>query len=115
LKVVTGHWSGTVLDYPVVLDRVVSGLLGALAGYFLAGFLVCAYHTLPWGAANGPDWKIEQSSPGAALRRILPGDRVWLAMMNRASEVSFSRSAEHVFDEDGSFTLRYARYRRRVP
>jgi hypothetical protein len=115
LKVVTGKWSGTVIDYPLVLDRVVSGILGALAGYFLAGFLVCMYHTLPWGAASGPEYRVEPNSAGAALRRILPPDRVWLAMMNRASEVPFLRSSEHTFDEDGSFSLRYARHRRKAP
>lgn len=114
LKALTGPWSGAVIDVPVVADRVASGILGLLAGYFLAGFLVCVFHTLPWGSQHGPDHKHEPGQPGAALRRILPPDRVWLAMMNRASEVSFARSEKHAFDEDGTFSLRYARFRRKV-
>jgi len=116
LKAITGQWSSNVPDYPVIVDRAGSGILGAIAGYLLAGFLVCVFQTLPWGPNfMGYQYAVDPTAPGAAARRFLPPDRVWLAMMNRASEGSFSVGGHAGFDPDGSFSLRYARYRRKAP
>lgn len=114
LKMVTGEWSGTVLDYPLMLDRIASGILGAIAGYLAAGFLVVVLQTLPWSPNFlGFDHRVDPTAPGAALRRILPPDRVWLATMNRLSEVPLAQTGQPAFDEDGSFSLRYHRHRRK--
>src|SRR5262245_20252220 len=68
------------------------------------------------------------SAPAAALRKVLPPDRVWLAMMQRAGAYPFANNEEKpggvlsgdgapvdryvTFDKQGSFSLRYARLRR---
>lgn len=118
LKIVTGQWSGTVPDYPLVVDRAGSGLLGAITGYLVAGFLFCVFQTLPWSPTFlGFEYKVEPGAPGAGMRRYLPPDRVWLAMMQRAGDPRygpFSQAGQPGFDEDGSFAVRYARYRRKA-
>ena len=57
------------------------------------------------------------------MRRLLPPDRVWLALMHYAGANGFARSADNeaadspfdrypTFDRSGTFELRYWRYRR---
>ncbi|MFL5241115.1 MAG: CvpA family protein [Gemmataceae bacterium] len=85
---------------------------GLAMGYLLSGFLVCMLQTLPWHQEfMGFNAEYSPSQTGAALRRVLPPDRVWLGLMNRASLVIFSTAGKG-FDNHGSFELRYSRYRR---
>jgi hypothetical protein len=99
-------------EYFVGLQEGGGVVFGMAAGYLLAGFLVCALQTLPWHQefmGFGADYDPAQT--GAALRRILPPDRVWLGLMNKASTVAFSTGGKG-FDNYGSYEMRYARYRR---
>jgi hypothetical protein len=82
------------------------------------GFLLCVLQTLPWHQNfMNFDYEVEVAKP---FRRVMPPDRVWLAIVNRASAVSFARGRpleenyEHAyeFDSTGSFEIRYARFRR---
>jgi uncharacterized membrane protein required for colicin V production len=87
-------------------------LFGLAIGYLVSGFLVCVLQTLPWHQEfMGFNSEYDPSQTGAALRRVLPPDRVWLGLMNRASKVTFSTGGKG-FDNHGSFELRYARFRR---
>jgi len=43
---------------------------------------------------------------------VLPPDRVWLALMRRASTGPFRQGEDPGFDPGGSFEQRYARLRR---
>jgi hypothetical protein len=118
LRWATNNLACTDLDYPPVLQQGASALFGLVTGYLTAGFLVCVLQTLPWHENfMGFQAKVEPGAAGEKLRRVLPPDRVWLALMQRASQVALSRSAEPPapppsFDRDGSFELRYQRHRR---
>jgi hypothetical protein len=96
------------IDYHPILQQVGAALLGLLAGYLVAGFLVCVAQTLP---ANehflGFEARVDTAPSGKVrLRRFLPSDRVWLALMHRASIDAFAWE-DSTFDPDGSFEFRY--------
>jgi hypothetical protein len=93
--------------------------VGLITGYFLAGFLVCMVETLPL-EQNFLDFE-PRSSSETGYRNIVPPDRVWLALMRYASGGAFrwkdDPDADGVrtpllFDRDGTFEMRYMRYRR---
>jgi len=107
----------TFIFYHPILQQAGAVLFGLLAGYLVAGFLTCVAQTLP---ANQHflqlEPRVEVDSSGKIRHRILPADRVWLALMHRASKTAFEWSNEEgqptPFDPDGSFELRYAHERR---
>lgn len=102
----------TVIEYDAIIQQLGAGLFGAVAGYLVAGFLVCVAQTLPLERNFMRfDARIDTSAAGAKMRRFLPPDRVWLALMHRASTESLSWD-EPPFDADGSFEMRYAHERR---
>jgi hypothetical protein len=102
----------TIINYNPILQQGGAVLFGLLAGYLVAGFLTCVAQTLP---ANEHflqlEPRVEADSSGKIRHRILPADRVWLALMHRASKAAFDWE-ETTFDPDGSFELRYAHERR---
>jgi hypothetical protein len=88
-------------------------LFGLITGYLTAGFLVCVLQTLPWQRHFLQfDPKVEPGTPMHKVRRLLPPDRVWLALMHRAGRVPLARSGHPTFDERGEFEDNYARQRR---
>ncbi len=113
LRFATNYLVSSVIDYHPMLRQLGAAACGLVAGYFLAGFLVCAYQTLPWYVNfMGFDEKYDSNAPNAKVRALLPPDRVWLAFMQRASQVPLSSDPPEMFDMYGSFEARYARYRR---
>jgi uncharacterized membrane protein required for colicin V production len=89
---------------------------GLLSGYIVSGFLLAAAQTMPLDE-DFMDFqtKVESNSKNESLRRLLPPDRVWLAMMHRASYGSLgraSREEKNGFDAKCNYPLRYERYRR---
>jgi len=86
-----------------------------MAGYLAAGFLVCAAQMLP---ANEHflqfEAHVEADSKGNPRHRILPGDRVWLALMHSASGQKVALGDEAQFDPDGSFEFRYRKRRQTI-
>jgi hypothetical protein len=117
LRVITMNLANTEVDLPALAQQITAGAFGLLSGYLLAGFLVCMLQTLPWSEKFlGFDHQIDSSGPG--IRRVLPPDRVWLALMSRASVGPFARpsvdqpNGPESFDREGSWELRYARLRR---
>lgn len=103
----------THIEYNAVLQQGGAVLFGLLAGYLVAGYLVCVAQTLPLGEHFLQfEARMDTQSAGAKIRRVLPPDRVWLALMHRASKESLSWDADTPFDPDGSFELRYAHERR---
>jgi hypothetical protein len=112
LRTGTNALAPSWLEYEAVLQKVGASLFGLIAGYLVAGFLVCALQTLPWQKHFlGFDPRVNPEGPGAKLRRVMPPDRVWLGMMHLASRNGFSWE-DTLFDSDGSFELRYYRERR---
>jgi uncharacterized membrane protein required for colicin V production len=102
----------TIILYNPILQQGGAVVFGVLAGYLVAGFLACVAQTLP---ANEHflqlEPRVDVDSSGKVRHRILPADRVWLALMHRASKAAFDWG-ETPFDPDGSFELRYAHERR---
>jgi len=52
-----------------------------------------------------------EQGKSAPLRKLMPPDLVWLAMMHRLSGTALS-AGDDVFDRNANFELRYFRYRR---
>jgi hypothetical protein len=112
LRLATHNLATSELGLPALGQQVGAGVVGLLTGYLLAGFLVCMLQTLPWGEkflGFDPDAPQAGAQP---MRRVLPPDRVWLALMHRAGAGPLSESTPNVFDPEGTFELRYARLRR---
>ena len=114
LRLATNTIAFTDLDYPPALLRGGGVVFGLLTGYLVAGFLLCAFQTLPLpDDFMGFETRVNENQP-KTLRRILPPDRVWLAMMHRiGGEGSLSWGERPTFDPNGNFELRYGRYRRK--
>lgn len=111
LRVTTNNLASQELDLPAMVQQVSSIGVSVLTGYLLAGFLVCMVQTLPLNERFlGFDASVEPNVSG--LRQVLPPDRVWLAMMNRAGRMPFSQEDASTFDPEGTFELRYAKGRR---
>ena len=124
LRTVTNALANTQISLPVLLDRGGGVLFGMLTGYLATGFLLCAFQTLPWNE-NFMFFDPSYEPGGGGIRRVLPADRVWLAMMFRAGAFSFANAEDslakdqnsnydrfYTFDKYGTFEYRYARYRR---
>jgi hypothetical protein len=110
LRTLTNALEPTFIDFPEVLQRGGGVLFGLITGYLVCGFLVTAMQTLPWHE-NFMGFEPRFDEGSGAVRRVLPPDRVWLALMHRAGAVAFS-TGDDSFDSGGSFELRYGRYRR---
>jgi hypothetical protein len=109
LRVATNFIASTEVAFHPIVQRVGGAAFGLIAGYLVSGFLVAAFQTLPLEEKFlGYEPRVEETR---GFRRYFPADRVWLAMMHRAGSGAFERTSE-TFDPDGTFTARYARYRR---
>jgi colicin V production protein len=110
LKALTNQLAHTEIEFVPQLQRPGAALAGLLTGYLVSGFLVCVLQTLPYHEHFlGFDARCEPDNQ--PVRRLLPPDRVWLALMHREGAAAFSTGGP-TFDPDGSFELRFARYRR---
>jgi hypothetical protein len=115
LRLAANSAAPTHMEYPPILYRGGAVVFGLVTGYLLSGFLVCVLQTLPLPQNF---LTFEDYEPGKPLRKVLPPDLVWLAMMHRLSGASLTRGLDPDtdqpirFDRNGSFELRYSRYRR---
>jgi hypothetical protein len=110
LRGLTNNLNDTIIEFPMVPQQFGALFFGMIAGYLLSGFLVCAMQTLPWGQqflGFEPRQKDE-----SVVRRFLPPDRVWLALMHRSGTDTFNRAEGLTFDPHGSFETNYLRFRR---
>ncbi len=109
LRAITGRLIGGEPALPWLVRRAGGFGLGAATGYVTAGIVLCMVQTLPL-----PE-RFLGYDPEHGLGLGAP-DRVWLATVHRASGVVFDRPRGQTrwFDADGSFIVRYARYRRRA-
>jgi hypothetical protein len=110
LRSVTNQLAKAEVDFPLPVQRAGGAAFGALTGYLVAGFLICAIETIPLharflGFDPGHD-------PDKFMRRYLPSDHMWLALMHRAGTHAFANWPPETFDRHGNYDLRYARYRR---
>lgn len=137
LRFATNNIAPNEIEYHPILFQAGSILCGMATGYVLVGFFVVAMQTLPIDehfmgfeaqvTTDPKDEKVAASyqylhrgNPSdkrlnEKLRDIFPPDRIWLAMMQRASYGSLGngeRSERNGFDPHGNFPLRYERYRR---
>lgn len=123
LRAVTNNLSPTMTEFPGAVHQLGGGLFGLATGYLVSGFIVCALETLPWHE-NFMNFE-PRAENEAPIRTILPPDRVWLALMRQAGAYAFAWTEEKgkseaesnydrylTFDPDGTFEIRYQRYRR---
>jgi hypothetical protein len=113
LRWATNNLANEELDLDPKLQQGAAGVFGLLTGYLLAGFLICVIQTLPGhDHILGFRTEVNLNAPDQKMRRIIPPDRVWLAMMHFASRIGLSRGEDAEFDRDGTFEIRYQRHRR---
>jgi hypothetical protein len=112
LRWVTNQLADQHVEYHPYVLQGGAVLFGLFTGYLLAGFLICVFQTMPCADTfAGFDYKADMNSPTQKVRRVMPPDRVWLALMHRAGSLPL-RTSGPTFDPDGDFELRYARFRR---
>jgi hypothetical protein len=113
LRLATNTLAPREVDFPAGLLRGGAVFFGLAAGYLVSGILTCILQTIPWHENfMSFDYRVES---GQGFRKILPPDRLWLAMMHRASgeKGPLARGEDYpAFDRDGNYELRYGRYRR---
>jgi hypothetical protein len=123
LRLITNSINHTRILLPAALQSGGAVLFGLVAGYLLSGFLLCTFQTLPWHQNFLSFNPTFEPGPEHLFRRVMPPDRVWLALMYRAGACAFSSDEDDnpkssattrykTFDKYGTFELRYARYRR---
>jgi hypothetical protein len=111
LRAVTNNLNANVVELEPLVNQIGGGVIGFINGYLTTGFLICALQTLPWYQNFLGFEPYNDNEPG--IRRIFPPDRVWLALMHRASETCLSGDeGAAVFDSDGAFESNYYRFRR---
>ncbi|MBI1831182.1 MAG: CvpA family protein [Planctomycetes bacterium] len=122
LRVITNSFAPDMLEEHGWLQHFGAFAVGAVTGYLASGFLICAMQTLPL------DERFLDFQPRIAgepiYRALVPGDRVWLAMMRHAGAGPLSGKEDpdaaglpaverfRTFDAHATFELRYWRYRR---
>jgi hypothetical protein len=116
-----GRWltfslANTHIEYPPILYRAGGVAGGLLGGYLLAGFLVCAFQTLPL-QREFLTFEVYEPAKTHGLRKFMPPDLVWLAMMQNLSRGALTRGKDEnevpiLFDPHGTYELRYSRYHR---
>lgn len=130
LRVTANSLCSSVTQFPLWLQFGGGIFFSMVTGYLTSGFLIAVLQTLPlhhefmWF-----NYRIEPDDASAVVRRVMPPDRVWLALMRRAGAYSFSNNEDRkvkdpdlfadrftaqyiTFDKYATFELRYARYRR---
>jgi hypothetical protein len=109
LRVITNIFAANEPQIMPMAQQFASGFCGLITGYLTAGFLICAMQTLPLSEDFlGFSGRVEIAG---GSRRFLPPDRVWLALMHRASLGPLYNEGEG-FDPRGYFELGYLRHRR---
>lgn len=101
------------VDIPPKIMQAGGATVGAIGGFFLAGFLGCVLQTLPWYENFLGFPAHDHENTGFATRKF-PPDQLWLKMMNRAHTVIFQdddafRKETELFTD---FSRRYAKHRR---
>lgn len=113
LKLVANNLAPQEMELPALFQQIGSGVVAAIGGYFLAGFLVCALTTLPVGDKVLGHDPLGNLDDRQSMMNYFPADRVWLAMMHRMGEENLGwGEGAGTFDPEGTFPLRYARLRR---
>jgi uncharacterized membrane protein YidH (DUF202 family) len=109
LRALSNHCNNDEVYYRPTLNALGAAGTALVMGYLLAGFLICAMETLPWNQnfLGFEPYRPEESP----LRRVVPPDRVWLALMHRAGTTGLARG-DTTFDADGTFESQYYRFRR---
>jgi hypothetical protein len=108
LRTLSNHVNNEEVHYQPTVNAVGGSLVALVMGYLLSGFLICAMETLPW-SQNFLGFEPYRDNE-SILRRVLPGDRVWLALMHRAGDTCLAR--DNPFDPDGTYESSYYRFRR---
>jgi len=111
LRLITNNLVRNEIDFPVNLNRAAGAVFGAMTGYLVSGFLICVFQTMPFHE-NFMFFDAYHDPSKGGIRRVLPPDRVWLALMYRAGLYAFANNDDQTFDPNGTFEIRYARYRR---
>jgi uncharacterized membrane protein required for colicin V production len=111
LRLATNYIAPDLIDEHGALQHFGGAAVGLVTGYFVAGFLICAVQTLP---LDERFLGFEPRRPGEPVyRSIYPSDRaVPFSWKEEDPEATTSLERYATFDRDGTFELRYLRYRR---
>jgi colicin V production protein len=93
-----------MVRFPNWLHRAGGLTFGLATGWLMAGFLLCAFQTIPLKPNLGLGYSIEKE------KKCLFGSGVdvqWLAFVHRTTDRVFDQSPPRPFDSDASFVDRY--------
>jgi hypothetical protein len=121
LRWATNSLASSAYEIEPNLSRIGAALVGLFSGYLVAGFLACAFQTLPWHE-NFMSFTPRAPDEGG-LRGFLPPDRAYLAILRHAGshglcwreidpEASSNYDRYRTFDPYGTYEIRFLRYRR---
>jgi hypothetical protein len=111
LRWVTNNLAPEDIELHALAQQISASAVALLTGYLVAGFVVCMLQTMPLGQKSlGLNAQVE--NPPIPIRSLLPPDRVWLALMQRAGTGPFKQEDAPTFDPEGTFEMRYERERR---
>ena len=111
LRFLTINLAPQEVELQPLLQQIGAAAIALVSGYLLAGVLVVFLQMLPLGE-HFLDFQYQAEANGSKMRTFLPPDRVWLSVMNRAGAGPFSQGESVTFDPEGTFSLRYAKFRR---
>src|SRR5262249_2512266 len=95
LRLLTNTLAISDLEFPPVVLRAGGVVFGLATGYLASGFIACVLQTLPYHEHFlGFEYNLDPNSPGHAVRSVLPPDRVWLALMQRAGAYAFANAVD---------------------
>ena len=90
LRTVTNQLANIEIDFPQIPQRLGGAIFGMATGYLISGMLLTTFQTLPFHVnflGFNPEYE-----EGMMVRRVLPPDRVWLALMHRAGSYAFANA-----------------------
>jgi hypothetical protein len=86
LRWTTNQLAPRMPEYHPAVQFGGSVFFGLVTGYLLSGFLLCVLQTLPWHEKFlGFEPEFNPADSSAAIRRVLPPDRIWLVLMHQLS------------------------------
>ena len=108
MREVTDRLSRTKVKFVKQVELVGAPVVAILAGWIMICFSAAALHT-----AAVPR-SLVQPTPGARMFFGLSPDRKWLAWTKWSTEKGPFARADHLFDPDSDFILRYADRRHKL-
>jgi hypothetical protein len=112
LRMITNQLGNEEAEMSALFQQVMTGLVSAVTGYLMAGFLTVMLSTMPVTETFMGHDPAAHPEKLEGLQHVVPPDRVWLGLMHGLGAGPFSQDDWRTFDPDGTWPMRHARQRR---